>query len=761
MQKPRKRGVVANGKASKARAGNRADHQPLLEPEARPQPSEEELERACGRTAALVLATDLGATPLRVTFEDADREPVVCGEGAPLPRPLQRYEGVPAVGHAVETAQRSRLAGVTVLAGGDADLRKRIGEAAAQAARRVGAEPPAVVALDRQRCREATRAAAGFELFGFTKGVLDYARVCLDELPDADSVLLMACDQVRITPSHVLDVCRTFREQPNLDVVTSWIVWLRRTPLLLSRALLDGLDESPLVKARAEGADRPLPALAVEEVVFGEEQLAANAAVPQAVEAFFDECTLSAREAVQLARGERTATEAEANGEEGRSAADEHLLGIARQTLAQLEGALGAGDATALERADAWGRRNRGDFPLLVDADHRDTLAYLDSAATTQRAFRCLEAQHAFDAHGNANVYRGSYELSARATATLNDARKTLEDFIGADRRQTVYTANATASCNLVAQAWGERNVGEGDLIVATIAEHHSNLLPWLMLAERTGARLEYVPVQGDGRLDQDAYRALLAQKPKLVCVAHVGNVLGMANPVERMAAQAHETGARFLVDAAQSLPHLPLDVKALGADFVAFSAHKMYGPLGIGGLWIAPEAFAEMDPVASGGGAISHVSDTSYYLRQGAIQYELGTPPISQAIGWAGAIDYLRGLGMDAVAAHSAALTRYLVAGLHGIEGVTVWGDHDAPDGALGLVAFTLAGVAPAEVGAACGRLGVAIRSGGHCALPLAARMGVVGTARASFGVHTTREDVEALLVAVEACRQLYEERL
>lgn len=752
----------------------RAAHQPNPAPSARSKPSEADLLSICGRTAALILAIDEGTTPLNVEFEDPLRDTVACkeeaagsepspsGATAGTPRPLQRYEGLPVVEHAIRTALDSRLASVSLLVSGQDAIYVPVSEVANRTFRASGKGAPDVFPYNATRDRAATEAACGFDLFGLTKGVLDLALGFLEQCPQADSLIFLACDQVRVTPSHVLDVCRTFRDDPELDAVTSWITWLRRTPLLISRRFLETLDTSPLVFPGLNGVDRPLPALSVKEVVFGEEKLAANAAAPPGVEDFFGKLELSAREAVRIARqgrqnGRNGADKEKPTEESPRSDSDRRLIAIARATVETLEGDLSPDEKTALDRADAWAKRNCGDFPLLNDRAHEKKLAYLDSAATTQRPFCTLQAQADFDEHENANVYRGAYELSAQATASFNDARKKLEDFIGADRRQTVFTANASASCNLVAQAWGERNVQAGDLIVTTMSEHHSNMLPWLMLAQRKGARLAFVPVRGDGRIDIDGYRDLLLQNPKLVCMSHISNVLGLLNPVEEAAQTAHETGARFFLDAAQSLPHLPIDVKTLGADFVAFSAHKMYGPLGIGGLWISDEAFDEMDPVASGGGAISHVSTDSYYLRRGAIQYEVGTPPISQAVGWAAAIDYLERLGMDKVASHSVSLTTYLLAGIRGIEGTTVWGDHSRPDGQLGLVSFSLAGIAPFDLGTVCGKLGVAIRSGGHCALPLAASIGVVGTGRASFGVHTTREDIEALVVAVETCRHLY----
>ncbi len=783
----------------KPSAISRDEHQPARKPALRKTPSKHDLEKACGKTVALVLATDFGTTPLKVAFEDPDKEPVVCDgveEGKPgIPRPLQRYDGAPVVAHAVACAIGARFASVSVLEGGSPEQREQLERAVSSEPRNTGVS---FVPFDADAAYRATLDACGFSLYDVPKGVLDYARRALENVPDADSVMLLGCDQVRITPGHLLEVCQTFQDNPTLDVVASWIQWYRRTPMLVSRRFLEGLDASGLCSPGPNGVDRPLPRINLKDVVFGEETLASNAIVPDKLSAFKKDLTLSAREAIQIAREEANEDSPQDEGalqaEEGleglhkassaakrglperlkapgvsptsqdrtpkRSTADEELVEVAHDVVSRMDSwraQLAQEEREKLDWANAWAWRNREDFPLLNDRKQKNTLAYLDSAATTQRCSRALQAEANFNEHENANVYRGGYELSANATKYLNDARKTLEDFIGADRRQTVYTMNASASCNLVAQSWGDFNVNEGDHIVVALSEHHSDLLPWLLLARRRNAVLDFIPLLPDGRLDLEEYRRLLEAHPKLVCVAHVSNVLGIVNPVADMARMAHEAGARFMLDAAQSFPHLPFNVKEIGCDFAAFSAHKMYGPLGIGGLFIGKDAFDEMDPIAIGGGTISHASIDSYYLRQGAIQYEVGTPPIAQAIGWAGAIEYMKSLGMERVLEHAEAMTPFAVHALHGIEGLTVWGDHAKPDGAGGLVSFSLPNIPPANIGAVCGMLGVAVRSGGHCAMPLAASTGMVGTGRASFAVHTTREDIEALAVAVEICRRLY----
>ncbi|MBO4352257.1 MAG: aminotransferase class V-fold PLP-dependent enzyme, partial [Eggerthellaceae bacterium] len=582
-----------------------------------------------------------------------------------------------------------------------------------------------------------------------------------------DNVVIVNADNVRVTTDHLYEVCLDAFEHPEVDAVASWIQWLRRPPYVFSRKFLEGLEERGLTSAGANGRDRDVPRIAVLDHVFGEEKLAASLVANRIVEAFEAGCTITALEAVQLAKQAIAHPDeplyspnqpkslmgpVEPRPLEG---PDKMLVEIAKDVLAS-RAAYDAQEDIAW--ADAFAQRCRLDFPLLNDCAHAGKLAYLDTAATAQRVDAALQAQHDFDVHENANVYRGGYELSAQATFTFNDARAKLERFIGAERRQVVFTANTTGAINLVAQAWGEWNIGPDDRIVLLLADHHSATLPFIMLAQRKGAKVDYVPYTPDGRIDQQAYAAALEKKPKLVCIAHIGNVFGIEAPVKDMVSAAHEVGARVLVDAAQSFAHEKIDVKGMGADWVAISAHKAYGPMGIGALWISPEAFDEMDPLGGGGGTVSHVGVDSYYLRPKAIQYEMGTPPVSQAVGWAAAIGYLESIGIENVARHDAVLTRYLVEGLHRIDGVDVMGDHSRPDGQTGLVSFTLRSLVPASLAAFAGKLGVAMRSGGHCALPLHASMGLIGTGRLSLGVYTTLDDVDAALVAIEACRYVYE---
>lgn len=782
------------------RQARRAQHQPGAAPAPVEEPSPEELRDACGKLAALVLARDAGTAPLAVFGEDGEVASCTGADGLPAPRPVQLFEGNPLVRRIVDMLRACGVESIEVSAAESLSdeitglLRAEAGAGASEANADganaskapdnkenapAGVSPVSVVvtAYDAAADQAATLAHCGFEAFNLGFGTLCQARE-LATRAGAEGVLVIPCDLAAFKPRHVLTMARALREHEDAEIIASWITWLNRPPYLLRRSFLDGLEDSPRVKPRDESAYRPLPQLKVHEVVFGEEMLAAMPEASDPAGAFFASCSLSALEAVRAVRAEQTKNDgahhqaddpkaAQQNavfsgkGSAKASASDALLMKLARETLANVDRCVGESlspeQLEDLASWDVWAARNKLDFPLFEERTQKRTLAYLDSAATTQRVGRALAAQYRFDAYENANIYRGAYALSAQSTNTFNDARRSIEEHIGAKRRSVIFTANTSTAAGLVALAWGEHNVKEGDRILVPQAEHHSNLVPWLMLAERKGARVDYIPSLDDGRLDMEAFQRALEKRPKLVCAAHITNVTGLVNPVEEMAAAAHEAGARMYVDAAQSFPHLALNVEELGCDFLAFSAHKAYGPMGIGGLWTSEEAFAEMDPLIGGGGTVSHVSADSYYLRGKAIQYELGTPPVSQAVGFAAAVEYLDELGMDAVARHSAALTRFLTSALRAFDGITLWGDHESEDGLTGLVAFSQAGVPANRVAAALGKLGVAVRAGGHCSLPLHAGLGLTGSIRFSFGVHTTREDVEAGLVALAVCRRIY----
>ena len=747
----------------------RMEHQPSDEPVVRKKRGQNELRVECGGSIGFVLALETGTTPLVVQFDDPEMKPVVCAPaegGDPVARPLQLFDGRPAVCWTLEACCQAQMAAVYVIAADEIAERVRDALAADDFDRR-GVDVR-VVASGSAALVERTAALANFKMFDLSSGVITLVRDLAEEAPESyENVVVLSADNVRVTAEHLYELCADAHEHPEAEVVSSWIAWLRRPPYLFTRDFLLSLEDRGLTAVGANGCDRDVPRLAVRDHVFGEEKLAASPVAVKSVDDFLAGCELSALEAVALARWSLAhPAEKLVSPKSGKSlmgpvavrplgASDIVLVDIAKDVLQNRESYANSAD---LAWADRFGKRCRMDFPLLNDRAHTGKLAYLDTAATSQRVDVALQAQRDYDEHENANVYRGGYALSAQSTFTFNDARARLEGFIGAQRREIVYTANTTGATNLVAQAWGEWNVGKGDLIVVTLEAHHSNMLPFMMLAQRKGAQLVYVPYGPDGRLDLDAYAEALSRHPKLVCLAHVGNVFGIAAPIEELARKAHDAGARVLVDAAQSFAHRKIDVSSLGADWVAVSAHKAYGPMGIGALWVSPDVFDEMDPLGGGGGTVSHVGIDSYYLRPKAIQYEMGTPPVSQAVGWAAAIDYLDKVGMDDVARHDAVMTDYLVDGLHRIDGVDVMGDHSGADGKTGLVSFTLRSLVPASLAAFAGKLGVAIRSGGHCALPLHASMGLIGTGRISFGVYTTADDVDAALVAIEACRRAYE---
>ena len=750
----------------------RTDHQPQEGTIERSTHSPEQMQKTCGSTLAFILAMETGTTPLTVMFDAPEQEPVTLSPSdgeKPVERPLQVFDGKPCVCRAVENAQQAHVAATSVLVA--PELREKI---ACALALNDESGPADLIELDSVQAAEAARDARGFELFGLPASVLESA--CAQaQRAGADSVLFLPADMVRFSAEHIYELCADMAahgDASELDAVASWISWFRRAPYLVSTRFLEGLPASGLQSAAAfaqGGQSRPVPQLNVRDHTFGEEKLGVNAVVPDSAAAFASGCTMTALQAINLAKWAKEHPDEEPcspnqhlsllgpTKPEPLSEADRLLFDSAKEILARMQKAWPASEQAELAWAAEFGARNRRDFPLFNDRTHSGKLSYLDSAATTQRLAAAVQAQNDFDLHENANIYRGSYPLSAQATFTYNDARARIEAFIGAERRETVLTMNTSTALALVAQAWGEHHIEKGDTIVTTIAEHHSNMLPFAMLAERKQARMIYVPLGPDGRIDQDAYAKALEAHPKLVCVAHIGNVLGIEAPIEAMAKAAHDAGARFVLDAAQSFPHVKLDVHAIGADWVAFSGHKAYGPFGIGGLWISPQAFAEMDPIVGGGGTVSHVSTEGYYLRPKTIQYELGTPPISQAVGLAAAIDYLDSLGMENVAKHAATLTRYAVRGLESIEGVSVLGDHSKADGQHGLVSFSVAGVNPEVLAAFLGQLDVAIRAGSHCTIPLQASMGTLGVGRLSVGVYTLPEEIEAALAAIETCRKLY----
>ena len=399
----------------------------------------------------------------------------------------------------------------------------------------------------------------------------------------------------------------------------------------------------------------------------------------------------------------------------------------------------------------------RASFPALEREVHGRPIAYLDSGASSQRVLASIQAVDRYERRHHSNVHRGSHTLSAEATAAYEGARATAADHIGAtDRREVLFVRNATEAINLVAHAWGSGNVGAGDRIVLTEMEHHSNIVPWQLLAERVGAEIDWVPVDDDGLLDMDAYTALLENGPKLVAVAHVSNVLGTLNPLAEISRLAHEAGALVLADGAQAAPKLPIDVAALGIDFYALTGHKAYAPTGIGALWARLELLKAMPPFMGGGSMIRKVTTSGTSWADPPARFEAGTPAIAQAIGLAAAFRWLDGLGMEAVAAHEHEIADYALERLTEVPGLRIFGPAASP-GRLGPVSFELEGVHAHDVSEILDRHGVAVRAGHHCAQPLMERLGVTATARASFGVYTTPEEIDRLCEGLLDARRVF----
>ncbi len=387
----------------------------------------------------------------------------------------------------------------------------------------------------------------------------------------------------------------------------------------------------------------------------------------------------------------------------------------------------------------------RARFPIL-DSYEDQRLVYLDSAATAQRPERVVEAISTFYRSENANVHRGIYDLSRRATDRFEAARVTVADFLNApDASEVVWTRGTTESINLVAGTWGSEHIGEGDEIVLTRLDHHSNIVPWQLLAGRVGATIRYVDVDDDGRLRLDQLDEMLGSRTKLVALNHASNALGTINPVAEVAERAHAVGALVLVDGAQGAPHLPVDVQSLGADFYALSGHKMGGPMGIGALWARKELLEAMPPYQGGGEMIDLVEDDHSTWAEVPHKFEAGTPNVAGAVGMAAAVDFLNELGAEAVEAHETSLVEYGLEKLNAVPGLTVFGPPDATD-RIAVFSFKLEGVHPHDVATILDSEHVAVRAGHHCTQPLMRRLGVPATTRASCWVYNTTEDIDRL---------------
>jgi cysteine desulfurase/selenocysteine lyase len=399
----------------------------------------------------------------------------------------------------------------------------------------------------------------------------------------------------------------------------------------------------------------------------------------------------------------------------------------------------------------------RKDFPILTrEVRPGVPLVYLDSTATTQKPRQVLEAMEAFYRTNNANINRGVHTLAEEATAMYEQARQNVANFIHASSAdEIIFTRNTTESINLVAYSWARATLKSGDLIILTEMEHHSNLVPWIILASERGVALEFIPVTSDGLLDLESYRRLLERNPKLVAFTGMSNVLGTINPVAEMVSLAHAAGALALVDGAQSVPHLPVDVKRLGMDFLAFSSHKLLGPTGIGALYGRADLLRTMPPFLGGGDMIKTVHLRSFTPNDVPHKFEAGTPAIAEAIGFGAAVQYLTRLGMEAVAAHEQEIVGYALERLEEIPGVKVFGPAAEKKG--GVAAFTLEGVHPHDIAQILDRDGIAVRAGHHCAQPLHEKYGITATARASFYVYSLKEEVDALVNGIYKVKEIF----
>jgi cysteine desulfurase/selenocysteine lyase len=395
----------------------------------------------------------------------------------------------------------------------------------------------------------------------------------------------------------------------------------------------------------------------------------------------------------------------------------------------------------------------RDEFPILARADGGRPLVYLDSAATAQKPRAVLQSLADSLGHHNANIHRGVYPLAVEATERFEGARSIVARFIGATDAETIFTKNVTEGLNLVAYAWGRRNVGAGDLIVLTPMEHHSNIVPWQILAGEKGAELAYVELTEDGRLDLESLDALLARAPKLVACAHVSNVLGTINPVEEIVRRARRAGAVVVVDGAQAVPQRPVDVKVIDADFYGFTGHKLYGPTGIGVLYGRRELLEAMPPFLGGGDMISSVDFYESRWNDLPWKFEAGTTPFAEATALGAAVTWLESLGMENVRAHEAELTGYALERLAELPDIRIFGPALEHRGAL--VSFAVEGAHPHDVAEILARENVCVRAGHHCAQPLMRRLGVPATSRASFAVHNTREEIDQLVEALAVVRR------
>ncbi len=399
----------------------------------------------------------------------------------------------------------------------------------------------------------------------------------------------------------------------------------------------------------------------------------------------------------------------------------------------------------------------RADFPILERRINGKPLVYVDNGATSQKPLTVIEAIDSYYRRSNANVHRSMHELAEEAEHLYEGGRTAVAGLVGADPSATIFVRNATEAINLVRYTWAREHVASGDVVLITEMEHHSNIVPWQLLCEERGATLDYLTAGDDGALDlAELDTKLSGGSVKLVAVTHVSNVLGTINPIAEIAARSHDAGALVLVDGAQAVPQMPVDVGDLDVDFYAFTGHKMLGPTGIGVLYGRPQLLEAMPPFLGGGSMIKKVERDRSSWAPVPAKFEAGTPAIAEAAGLGAAVAYLRDLGMNAVRAHERDLTAYALERVGAIPGVTLYGPVD-PDSRGGLLSFNVEGLHPHDLAELCNREAVCIRAGHHCAQPLMERLGVAATARASFSVFNNREDVDRLVGAIEGAKAVF----
>jgi cysteine desulfurase/selenocysteine lyase len=399
--------------------------------------------------------------------------------------------------------------------------------------------------------------------------------------------------------------------------------------------------------------------------------------------------------------------------------------------------------------------RVRADFPVLRERVYGKPLAYLDNAATTQKPQVVIDALSRYYTEYNANIHRGVHALSLRATDAYEAARETVRAFLGAaDKNEIIFVRGATEGINLVAATYGAAHVGRGDEVLITNLEHHSNIVPWQILCGEKGAHLRVVPMDEHGELDLEAYQKLLSPRTKIAALSHVSNALGTINPVEEMIRMARERGIPVLLDSAQAVPHLPIDVQKLGCDFLAFSGHKVYGPTGIGAVYVRRDIMESMPPYQGGGDMIAMVTFEKTTYNRIPHKFEAGTPNIAGAIGMGVALEYVDGLGWDGLLAHEEDVVRYAVERVGGLQGVRLIG---TPRRRTGAVSFEISGVHPHDAGTILDREGIAVRAGHHCSQPVMDFFGVPATVRASFGLYNTRAEVDRLVDGIKRVQEVF----